>query len=151
MSRVRGLILLALLVALLALPGMTEAAVDFCENDPIIMIGSTALNVLVAVPRDHILDVSGEVQIVAEIPRNAPPTAVIYVDERNFSQRVTLVESRTATWQPGGKNIVTVRMLVPSYGKSFPVKLRTESTGRQGSQLGQSNQWVQLTHRIESK
>jgi hypothetical protein len=143
--------LIALLLLLGALPAYVSAGVDYCQNDPILMVGPAKVTILVGVDNSRLQDVTGPIQVVVTVPKGAP-TQVIFVSQWPLAEVVSVVESAKDVYNPIGTNSVSTKVYVPGRGGSIPIQTQIFSThGKSIVVYGASNTWLKATAKLNLK
>ena len=130
---VTALLLQVLVLALLVAPA--QAGVKWCDDDPIVRLNGTLVQILVAVPEEYVPLVNGKVSVEIQTPKGTKREVVYTEDGFNgYGETVSFSDLKGArsSW---GKIPVQVIVRVPvnrstlADGEDVPVRVRVIEQG----------------------
>jgi hypothetical protein len=123
--------------------GPADAGVEWCSADPIIYVGTTAVDITLYVPVDNRDDLMGPALFSVTLPYDHPPVAVVVVPNGYFDQQVEVATGPTP-WRLLGNNTLEVSVRVPSR-RHFPIRVSVAGTDGLRIVGGFSNQPLNLS------
>ena len=136
--------LVALLVALLVI-APAAAGRQWCRRDPVFLVAGVQVNVEVAIPEEHQVNVTGAIRVVLYVPSGVGATLIAQDAGFNgFGEQVEILVSKRLRATP--KSIpIQVKLTVPAARNDIPVQaFVTPAGGRSASVQGRVNQEVFL-------
>jgi hypothetical protein len=113
---------LAILAFVLAGSGTASASARWCRSDPVIVADGYLVDVLVSVPVDKLLQVTGTTEIVITTPADVDIVLATPGVGFGYGEHVTFKESSSLSVTSQGME-VRVKILVPASTDSVPVLL----------------------------
>ena len=135
---------LALLLVLILGSTVVYAHINWCPDDPVLSIGGTEVNVIIAIPKGTQELVSGPVIVKVYVPSNVEAYVIETGDGFNGKgERVTIISNGEPV-APG--NVIPIKVqgrVQTNDPEGFPVKVTIRARGTKESTEGWSNTWVE--------